>query len=101
MSYNVVVCRSPVPEDNAEVWQQMDDLIQQEGPVPPVFETFIDRLTARYPCMCDLPDDEVDDGVWSDGPLRDNAGHRVTVLGISNRLDEVLPFVIATANDLG
>jgi hypothetical protein len=29
-----------------------------------------DRLTARYPCICSLSDERVDDeGVWSDGPL--------------------------------
>lgn len=50
----------------------------------------------------DLSDDEVDAGVWSDGPLRNNAGHKVTILGMMNsHVDEALPFLIKTSNDLG
>ena len=61
-----------------------------------------DRLIARYPCICTLPDDEVDDGVWSDGPLWNNFGHRAAVLGMSfSRVETVLPFLVETANALG
>jgi hypothetical protein len=60
------------------------------------------RLTSRYPCICDLPDEQVDDGVWCSGPLRQPSYTRATVLGlIYPRVDEVLPFVIETATALG
>jgi hypothetical protein len=71
--------------------------------VPPVFRTLHDRLTARYRCICSLPDESVDDeGVWSDGPLWNDFGHRAAVLGmVFSRVEEVLPFVADTANELG
>ena len=73
-----------------------------QGEVPQIFHQLIDRLTARYPCICDLPDEQVDDGAWSDGPLRNNATHAITVLGIASpRVEEVQPFVVETANHLG
>lgn len=49
-----------------------------------------------------MPDDRIDDLVWSDGPLLDNFGHRAAVLGMSSsRVEEVLPFLVVTANALG
>jgi hypothetical protein len=104
MSYILVIVRPPVPEDDAAAWKAMRDLAERpaDGEVPAVFHTLIDRLTARYPCICDLPDDQVDDGAWSDGPLRNNAGPAVTALGLaSRRVGEVRPFVIETAGRLG
>jgi hypothetical protein len=56
------------------------------------------RLTSRYPCICTLADEDVDGGVWSDGPLWNNFGHRAAVY---SRVNEVLPFLVETANDLG
>ena len=61
-----------------------------------------DRLTAIHPCICDLPDEQVDDGAWVDGPLIDNFAHRAAVLGIaSTRVGKVLPFLIETATAMG
>lgn len=34
-----------------------------------VLQELHDCLTARYPCMCAVPEDQIDDTVWSDGPL--------------------------------
>jgi hypothetical protein len=101
MSYNVAIVIPPISGNDAEAWAVLDALIDQEGPRPAVFQDLHDRLTARYPCMCSVPDDQIDDTVWSDGPLIDNFLHRAAVLGISySRVDEVLPFLIATANKL-
>ena len=53
-------------------------------------------------CICDLPDEQVDDGPWIDGPLIDNVAHRAAVLGIApTRVGEVLPFLIETATAMG
>ena len=80
----------------------MDGLIELEGPRPAVLQELHERLTSRYPCMCDVPEDQIDDTVWSDGPLINNFGCRAAVLGISySRVDEVLPYLIKTATALG
>jgi len=103
MSYDVAICTSPVPLDDETAWGALDALIDAEGPVPEVFRTLHDRLTARYPCICSLPDERVDEeGVWTDGPLLNDFGHRVAVLGmVFSRVEEVLPFLMNTANELG
>ncbi len=101
MSYDVVVVDPPLPASDAEAWDQLDSLIAQEGTVPPRFRTLHDLLVAQYPCLSTLSDDEIDDGVWSDGPLWNNFGARAACLGISySRVEEVLPFLISTARSL-
>jgi hypothetical protein len=102
VSFTIAIVIPPISGNDVEAWGALDGLIAQEGPTPPVFQELHDRLTARYPCMCSVPDDQIDDTVWSDGPLINNFAHRAAVLGISySRVDEVLPFLIATATDLG
>ena len=102
MSFNVAIVIPPIPAGDAEAWAALDGLIKQQGPRPAVFQKLHDRLTARYPCMCSVPDDQIDDTVWSDGPLINNFLHRAAILGMSySRVEEVLPFLIKTANDLG
>jgi hypothetical protein len=102
MSYNVAVLLQPVSNDNATAWAVVNEIIEQEGPRPQVFQELHDLLTARYPCMCAVPDDQIDDTVWSDGPLINNFGHQAAVLGLSySRIEEVLPFLVETANNLG
>jgi len=103
MSYNVAICTPPIPEEDESAWAVVNDLIDSKGPVPSILRELHDQLTARYPCICTLPDDRVDeDGVWSDGPLWNDFGHTAAVLGvIYSRAEEVLPFLIQTANGLG
>ena len=102
MSYNVAVCTEPVPSKDEEAWQAVDSLIDAKGEPPEVFKELHDRLTRRYPCICTLSDERVDDdGVWSDGPLWNDFGHRAAVLGmVYSRVEEVLPFLVETANKL-
>jgi hypothetical protein len=102
MSFTIAIVIPPVPADNAEAWDALDALIELEGATPEVFQQLHARLTARYPCMSSLPEDQVDEAVWSDGPLINNFGHRAAVLGMSyHHVEEVLPFLITTANGLG
>ena len=83
MSYNVAICAEPVPSKDEEAWQAVDSLIDAKGEPPEVFKELHDRLTRRYPCICTLSDDRVDDdGVSSDGPLWNDFGHRAAVLGM-------------------
>ena len=78
MSYTIAIVVPPVPGDDRTAWAVLDGLIAETGPRP------------------------VDDGVWSDGPLIDNFGHRAAVLGVVfSRVDEVLPVVVRAANELG
>ncbi|HTQ61429.1 MAG TPA: hypothetical protein VMI32_14475 [Candidatus Solibacter sp.] len=98
----MAICTEPIPSSDKEAWQQLDALVDLEGETPAVFQELHNRLTAKYPCICSLSDDEVDDGVWSDGPLWNNFGHRAAVLGmVYSRFEEVLPFLVETANELG
>jgi hypothetical protein len=71
-----------------------------KGETPRVYLELIDRLTTKYACICDLEDEN--DAAWSDGPLRNNAEPGMVILGLNpERVSEVLPFVVKTANDLG
>jgi len=91
----------PIPDEDEKAWQMLDALIDAKGEAPEVFRKLHDRLTAKYPCISTLSDDEVDEGVWSGGPLWNDFGHRAAVLGmVYSRVAEVLPFLVKTANDL-
>jgi hypothetical protein len=99
MSYDVAIVTPPIPADDSAAWNELDALLASHGSVPPVLRTLHDQLIARYPCLSSLPDDQLDDAVWSDGPLWNNFCHRGASLGVSSsRVEEVLPFLIETAN---
>jgi hypothetical protein len=101
MSYNVAICLPPISPKDDDAWAEINILIDEIGPISKEFIDLHRQLTSRYPCLSDLSDNEIDDGVWSDGPLINNFGHRAAVLGIvSSRVDEVLPFLITTANSM-
>ena len=68
MSSTFAICTPPVPADDDAAWAVVDSLIHAKGSVPPMFRKLHNQLTARYACICTLPDDEDDDGVWSDRP---------------------------------
>ncbi len=101
MSYTFAICNAELPEDAEAAEQEVVRLREETEPNPAIFNELIEKLTVRYPCICDLPDDTVDEGVWSDGPLRRQSYHRTIVLGLSRKIEEVMPFVIKTANGLG
>ncbi len=103
MSYTVSITRNDISPNDQIAWQQVEKLDEQEnGESSPDFISLINKLTERYPCICDLPEDDVDEGVWSDGPLIDNAGKNITILAIVySQVDQVLPFLIETANQMG
>ena len=102
MSYNVAICTPPIPVNDTTAWEGLDAVIETKGDVPPVFRELYEQLTAVYPCICELQDDEVDNGVWSDGPLWNNFGHRAAVIGmVYSRVEEALPFVVSKATALG
>lgn len=102
MSYNFAICLPPVPLDDGGAWEYIDRLAECSGDAAPEFVDLHAVLTARYPCICSLSDADVDDGVWSDGPLINDFGMRAAVIGIVySRVDQVLPFVVEAATSRG
>lgn len=88
MSYNFAISRIPLPDDVQDPWSWINEIVEEEmnddsTKAHPEFVELHKALTEKYPCICDLPDDEVDDGVWSDGPLINNFLDRCAVLGIT------------------
>ena len=101
MSYTFAVCHATLPHGFEAAAREVESLARQADPEPAVFGELMERLTARYPCLCDLPDDLVDDSPWASGPLRRSEYRRSITLGLSRQIEDVLPFVIETANSLG
>lgn len=102
MSITIAIVIPPVSSIDQVAWEQLRETIHAEGEPAKSLQKLIVELTKKYPCICDLPDNEIDDGVWSDGPLMRNAGSRAAVIGVvHSRAYEVLPFVIETAGRMG
>ena len=56
---------------------------QRAGPASTYFPRVARRANGPVPVHLTLPDDKVDEeGVWSDGPLRNDFSHRAAVLGM-------------------
>lgn len=65
------------------------------------FLNLLKKIMEQYPCICDEQEDDDRDFIWSNGPLLNNAGHDIAVLGLSSGIDEAMPYIIKTANDMG
>jgi hypothetical protein len=105
MSYTAGLLIEPPPSDDATAFKRFNALADasdiNEQPHP-TFVAVHAELISRFPCICDLPDDQVDDGVWSDGPLINNFGERQAVIGFMfSHVETVLPFVIEVARKHG
>lgn len=100
MSYNVTLTRNAIPADDKEAWNYLQELQEQENDEQSQdFLDLVEKLKEKYPCICDLPDEEIDNGVWSDGPLSNNVGKNLTTLGmVYSAVEIVMPFLIETAN---
>lgn len=100
MSYNVTLTRNTIPADDEKAWKYLEELQGQETKEQSQdFLELIEKFKSKFPCICDLPDEETDNGVWSDGPLSDNVGKNLTTLGvIFSAVEKVMPFLIETAN---
>ena len=105
MSYSVGIQLGSIPSDPTIAFEQFNalaDALTIDDHPSSTFVAIHHDLTARFPCICDLPDDEVDDGVWSDGPLINNFGDQVAVIAFSySTVETVLPFVIEVAHKHG
>lgn len=109
MSYVVAIWEQPpglpLPGDLAAA-ARLVDMLHRVKPGPnPKYAEMIRRLTARYPDITspeaeDLGDDQL---AWIDGPLGAEGSDCVYNLGIATNdmFEEVRPFVVKTANELG
>jgi hypothetical protein len=101
LSYVLHVWEGPAPSSVAEADGIHARLSKERRPQNPKFIDFAKRLTERYPCITTLDDDDPE-AVWSDGPLDGKTETPVYGVGVStSHLDAVVPFVAATARDLG
>lgn len=75
---------------------------EDEREAHPALKELHDRLTEKYPCICTLPGEEIDDGVWNDGPLINNFSGDLGMVAFGfNRTEELLPFILSKAKKLG
>jgi hypothetical protein len=99
MSYTVEIISQPVSAADNEVLSfldQIEDNDENGEPSPSVLELY-KKVITKYPCIT-----EDSNGPWSDGPLINNFGHPVSILGIcSSRAEEVVPWLVKKANEMG
>jgi hypothetical protein len=106
MSYSLVFAHPPIPSDDDEAFRwvrkQLDAYRSDFRPPHSQLKLLYDALTDQYPCLCDLPDEQMDEAVWCSGPLIDRFSHKLAVVSVAfTRLEEVMPFIVATALRIG
>lgn len=106
MSYSLVFSRAPIPGDDDEAFswvRKQLDAYRLDSRLPhPQLKLLHDVLTEKYPCLCDLPDEQINEAVWCSGPLIDRFSHDLAVVSVAfTRLEEVMPFIVATALGMG
>ena len=103
MSYTIALFDVKLPENFEEALKVFDEIDKsQETEIKPIFQKFHDEITKIFPCICDIDDDDGEEGVWCDGPLINNFRCQVPVIGFTfSNVGEALPVVIETANSMG
>jgi len=96
MSYVIQITKEKLPKAFLAALTKVSKL--KRGGNPSVnFIALVNNLTQKYPCAS-----VIDDSVWSDGPLVNNAGEFILTLGIIYpKVKEVLPFIISQTQSLG
>lgn len=103
MSYVISILKNNIPSNDKEAISYLFDLESKETDERSKdLINLIEIFKQKFPCICDLPDDRKAEGVWSDGPLTGNVGTNIATIGIlTDRLEEVLPFIVDVAIDNG
>ncbi|MFZ6659150.1 hypothetical protein [Undibacterium sp. TJN19] len=107
MSYTIEIFANPLPQERqqalAEAAHIKEDYLQESGKIHPSLRKLHAQLVKQYPCLSSYDEDDQDqeDCPWSDGPLINNFGSQMAMLGISNHQDEVLAFIILCSGKLG
>ncbi len=107
MSYSLAVWVGPAPTSDAEAQRDFEQLSttyfgdHPEPPAPQIL-AYLAKATARFPDLTDLTDDQVDDGVWSDGPLLGNVSGPIFHFGLCRHgVDQALAFLTELALEHG
>lgn len=105
MSYDVAVWDGDAPANdehavrvNEELWARYEE--GAEEPSPRIL-AFLRELTARYPDLEDLPENEIEDSPWSVSPTDDAVGVYSYLCLVYSKIEEALPFIVQTAKRHG
>ncbi|MCO7188525.1 MULTISPECIES: hypothetical protein [unclassified Pseudoalteromonas] len=106
MSYSLMFSIPGIPESDEDAWDEFDEREEaneeNELAPHPLMQDLINQLTKRYPCICTLPDEEIDGGLWADGPIENNIVGDLLILAIVfSKVEEALPFIAETAKNVG
>lgn len=100
MSYIIHIWEIPVPSTVEEAEALHQQLASQKGPQNPKFITLARKLTACFPGVTAMDDNDVD-AVWTDGALDGLTDHPVYGIGVrTDALERVLPVLIRLAREL-
>lgn len=100
MSYNFAITIPPVPKNDEEAWEWVNEQSSTYDNDPPsIYYDFVNVLRIKYPCFSDVSENEHDRIIWSDGPILNNLESKAPVLGIRNsRVRDTFPTIVKTAN---
>ncbi|HVD96912.1 MAG TPA: hypothetical protein VNB90_01830 [Cytophagaceae bacterium] len=103
MSYILSITKNNIPILDKDAWKFLDELSASNTKEPAKeFINLLNTITQEYPDITTLSEDKADEGVWSDGPLINNARSNVMTLGIlPHYAGEVADFIIKAANKQG
>ena len=94
--------------NDKEAWKVIEDMRERyyddEGEKSKLLVKLHDQLIVQYPCLCSYADDDKDleNSPWADGPMLGNLASEMGMLAIVwNRADEVFPFILEKALELG
>lgn len=97
---------SPIPENDEEAWDEFDDREEtnedSEMPPHPKMVELIKKLTEKYPCVTKVPESEIENVIWADGPLENNIIGDLAIFAVAfSKIEESFDHVVETAKSLG
>ncbi|MEZ9858652.1 hypothetical protein AB4381_09235 [Vibrio splendidus] len=103
MSYTIAIVDFKLPENFDEAVALVNPLTEIDvEEIEVIYQQFHDEVIKLFPCLCSLSDENVDNGVWCDGPLINNFTVKAPVIGFSySKAEEALPVVGQLALKMG
>jgi hypothetical protein len=100
MSFDLAVWREPNPITAAEAQAKYDSVTGGDSvPSDPALAKFVARLTARYPQIDEVDEEELDNCPWS---CAFDYSDATCILNLRwSAVDEVVPEIVAFANECG
>ena len=66
MSYNIAVVNFKLPEKFEEAVELVNPMTEIDAEdIEDIYKEFHDKATKIFPCLCSLPDEEIDNGVYA------------------------------------